>query len=238
MTAPPEGCTDLSFDAKFFGAPVWRLDDPERAPAAVRSAARTGVALIVARTESDDRRLRETGFRSVETLLTLQAPLSEGADPVSVPEATIRPATGRVDADACAAIAARAFQTDRFHADPAVPNIVADRLKAEWARNNAMERADFVFIAETDRGEPIGFNSLLLRDEIPVIDLIAVSSNGRGKGIGNALVRAAMAHYAGFGTMRVGTQITNTPSLALYSGLGFVETARQTTWHWTPIEET
>jgi ribosomal protein S18 acetylase RimI-like enzyme len=54
-------------------------------------------------------------------------------------------------------------------------------------------------------------------------------------GLGKALVEAAIRHYAGVvPVMRVGTQITNEASMAIYAAKGFTKTNEMVTFHWTP----
>ena len=65
-----------------------------------------------------------------------------------------------------------------------------------------------------------------------MIDLIAVTPEAQGQGLGRALVNASMAAYgARARRMRAGTQAANFPSLALYRGLGMHEVSRAITFH-------
>lgn len=180
--------------------------------------------------------LEQGGFQAVETLVTFRCGLSGDAQPNAHPDAN-GPAGGVTlagpgDFEACLGIARRAFTNDRLHRDPRVPGPAADMIRQQWVRNDLEGRADASFIVSA-MGDVAGFNLCLLDGDEAVIDLIAVDAGHQQKGLGRALVRAAQDHYRGrAATMRVGTQADNEPSLALYRGAGFVESRRQTTFHW------
>jgi GNAT superfamily N-acetyltransferase len=183
--------------------------------------AAAGYALVSCRRPEADRTtlaaLQAAGFRLVESLLTLARPLDRDipAMPAWVDHAS--PA----DAEGCARVGGAAFRYDRFHCDAAIDGKRADALKSAWARNSACGRADTMFV--TREGEAItGFNACLLRGETAIVDLIGVAPAHQGRGLGRALMQAALAHYAGSAKrMVVGTQSCNVGSLALYQSLGF-----------------
>ena len=122
-----------------------------------------GANLVTCRRSEQDRSeieaLQHAGMVVVECLLTLSHPLDEAQNlSTGVDEAT------RDDAEGVGEVAARAFRFDRFHADPNVDDVKADALKAAWARNSVLGRADRVFV--TRDGERItGFNSCLLKED-------------------------------------------------------------------------
>ena len=190
-----------------------------------------GVGFVSCRLAEDDRAairaLGQGGFEVVECLLTLGCDLpAEDASAAAGIEIA-----GPEDAEACAELAARAFHTDRFHSDPAIPDAAADGLKAAWARNDCAGRADAVLIIR-EAGRLVGFNACFLRDEEAVIDLIAVAPQAQGRGLGRRLVEGALAHYPGRAQrMMVGTQSRNYASLALYAACGFRIEASALTFH-------
>lgn len=161
--------------------------------------------------------LQTAGFQVIECLMSLTRPLERngGELPAGVSVAS------KNDADGCAEVARRAFRSDRFHADPAIDDSMADTLKAEWARNSVHGRADKVFVTR-DGGAVTGFNACLLKGDEAVIDLIGVAPGHQGRGLGRALTAAAIAHYSGRAArITVGTQSCNSASLSLYQGAGF-----------------
>lgn len=163
-------------------------------------------------------RLEDAGFRYVDVGIVLDA------DRSAVPaRATtgVRPATPQDEA-AVAALATSAFRWSRFHLDPAVPNALANRIKGAWAANYfSGRRGDHMVVAEAD-GSIAGFLQLLYDSERRlVIDLIAVGSAWRGRGLASAMIAHAAAQWAGEAGLRVGTQLANRDSFALYQRLGF-----------------
>lgn len=223
---------DRTFETEMLGLPTRHVDEIRGVPpgskllgplvGALLSALETeGIRLVTCRRPESDRStlaaLQSGGFRVIECLLTLARPLDRDvpAKPIGVSLASA------ADADGCSAIGAAAFRHDRFHADPAIDDRRANALKAAWARNSAMGRADAVFVTRTG-GSVTGFNACLLRGDTAIIDLIGVAPQHQGRGLGRALVAAALAHYAGRAKrMLVGTQSCNFESLSLYQRQGF-----------------
>jgi ribosomal protein S18 acetylase RimI-like enzyme len=202
----------------------WNSDDRDTfgalAAGAVRAMAAAGIEIASCRLPETSRReihaLESAGFRVVECLLTLGQALPE-----SLP-APVRVGPMRAgEEEACAALAGRVFQYDRFHWDPRIDDSAADRLKRAWILNSARGRADTMLVAR-DGGEVVGFNACIRSGDTAAIDLIGVAPEARGGGLGKALVEASLAHYAGAAReMIVGTQSKNIASLAMYQRTGF-----------------
>jgi len=170
--------------------------------------------------------LEGAGFQVVETLVTFRHDLTGAPAAADVDTARVG------DADACVAIAKRAFVHDRLHRDSRIPNAVADLVRENWVRNDLGGRADASLVVRA-YGTVVGFNLCLLDGDEAVIDLIAVAVGRQNRGIGRRLVGGALARYRGRArTMRVGTQADNAPSIKLYRGAGFVEADRRITLHW------
>lgn len=230
--------TAQPFEESFFGGPVWRLSldggnvteaDVAQEIARARSA---DVRLVFCRVDADSgfgRVLETAGFRPIEKLVTFRRAVPAKAKPV----AEMGVAEPK-DSGACAAIAGAVFRHDRYHVDPEISDEIADQLKATWVRNGVQGRADAALIARRE-GAIAGFNLCMCRGDRAVIDLIAVAAAFQGQGIGRALVAGALAHYAGqVAEMDVGTQETNSPSIALYRSMGFAPVSVARTYHWTP----
>lgn len=229
----PEYLHESAFEAPFLGGPVWRLTDPARAAEAVALAGVRGCRLISCRVpQGSGDALAAAGFRHVETLVSMARPVRGVTPPIP---AGVRVARRR-DGAACAAIARTAFVHDRFHADPEIPDTVAEAIKEQWIANDLAGRADCVLVAE-EGWEIIGFNALMIDEaaRCATIDLIAVSRGRQGAGAGRRLVEAALAVCSRRADrLSLGTQAGNMGSLAFYHALGFAETGRADTWHWTP----
>ena len=120
-------------------------------------------------------------------------------------------------------IAATAFTEDRFHRDPKVGADAAKRIKRAWVENFFKgKRGDRMLLAEGSDGSVAGFVQLLDRPDATVIDLIAVTPSAQGNGIGRALTEAVLDDSLERSReVRVGTQLTNSRSLQLYTQLGF-----------------
>jgi ribosomal protein S18 acetylase RimI-like enzyme len=131
------------------------------------------------------------------------------------------------DADAAAVldIAETSFRYSRFHLDPLIPNRLANQIKREWVASYlARRRGECLWVA-TVEGRPAAFLAVIGGDDhglrLKIIDLMAVASSFRQKGIGRALVRFFLARYAAScDRLRVGTQIANVPSCRLYEAAG------------------
>lgn len=224
------------FDTEALGLPVARLAVPRgvaaRDVAASAAAWRArGLGLVACRIpeawHAERDALTAAGFRAIESLVTYER--AGGAAP-PVP-AAVRPARA-ADRDACMAIAARAFRSDRYHTDPAIDDGAADRLKARWVANAFAGRADGRLVAD-EGGGPLGFALGIARDGWALLDLIAVAPEAQGRGLGAALLAGFIAHYADRAT-RAGTQAANRASCRMYERTGYQIVERAVTLHWTP----
>ena len=225
--------TPLEFESSVFGAPVARLSIAQEGHGVGAMDALQGAEawLVSARVAADDQDaladLMSAGFETVETLVTLERGIEGG---LGMPSGIRLVQTQ--DRQGCLDIARTAFRFDRFHTDPRVPDVLADRLKETWVANSLDGRADAVVVGE-DGGRITGFVTCMTNGDTAIIDLIAVSPDFQGQGWGKKLVQGALAHYSGQKPlMRVGTQDGNTQSLALYEGQGFKRAHAQVTCHW------
>jgi len=164
------------------------------------------------------------GFYLVDTNVTLQHFASSRND---VPDkgVAIEPAAAS-DHTAVQDIASSVFRYSRFHLDPGLPRALADRVKREWARSCCEgRRGSGLFVARRE-GRVAGFLAVLTAthdgNTAAVIDLIGVDRSVQGAGVGTALVRHFVRESrARADVLRVGTQLANIPSLALYRRCGF-----------------
>ena len=120
-------------------------------------------------------------------------------------------------------LAAKAFTYSRFAVDPFFTPEQVEAFHREWVTNLHNGLAQAVLVSEADGG-PEGFVSCSLSDGKGRIPLIAVAETARGRGVGSALVKAALRwfHEQGAGEARVKTQANNVPAVALYERCGFV----------------
>ena len=167
--------------------------------------------------------LQNLGFRVIEA--NVQFATSSRIDNGAVrihSSLAVRPAVP-ADEPSVRAVARSSFDFDRFHRDPQIRAEQASRIKEEWAANFfSGKRGSWMLVAEEEE-RLCGFVQLMSRDnDTVVIDLIAVSSESRGRGVAKAMIGAAMANYLRRdASMYVGTQLANSPSIGLYQQLGF-----------------
>lgn len=176
-----------------------------------------------AKTTADDAEraelLTRNGFALIDTLLTFEKvrePLT------SAPVWNVRAAVPSDEGTVCD-LAGRCFSQSRFHRDPRIGNLLANKIKAEWARGFFKKnRGIGMMVAVDEQGKPQGF-LLLLQDKEGrlVIDLIGVERAHQGKGLGQAMIRAAFEEYPQASVLRVGTQLANKDSIRFYEKFGF-----------------
>lgn len=120
-------------------------------------------------------------------------------------------------------IARNSFKHSRFHLDPEIPDNIACSIKELWARNFFLgKRGKWMVIVEIN-SEVVGFLQLISKDNNTLlIDLIAVDEKYRGRGYAKKMIYYAYKNCSNkTDKVEVGTQISNIPSLDLYTRLGF-----------------
>lgn len=121
-------------------------------------------------------------------------------------------------------IAGNSFSTDRFHCDPRISKLFADKIKQEWLSANLkqLRKTTNLIYRHPDNLKVVAFCSLLVKDDFLIIDLIAVSREFRGRGIGKSLITSSQLIAADTQLpLLVGTQVENDAN-NLYITSGFV----------------
>lgn len=138
------------------------------------------------------------------------------------------------DEDGVVGVAGSSFTFSRFHLDMNIPDESANRIKVEWARNYFRgNRGDSMIIAENGQ-ETAGFLQLIHEPaRLLVIDLIAVQKENRREGLAHDMIMFAEQNCGNFGKIRVGTQLTNIPSIRFYESIGFRHESSQYIFHYT-----
>lgn len=229
---------DEAFESEVLGGLVRRLlarSDGTLDPADLEALERMSPALLVAaRIDEHDVAgaglLEAAGFREVEQLVTYStSDMGARGTGGSVPVRKALPA----DEGACVAIGRRAFTHDRFHADSAIPSESADELKARWVANDLAGRADLALVVDPE-GDVSGFILCLLRDGRAVVDLVAVDPSAGGRGLGAALLDAALIVYQERAeVLEAGTQASNVAACRMYERAGMTAVRRERTFHRT-----
>ena len=121
------------------------------------------------------------------------------------------------------ALARNAFKYNRFIRDPNISSEIASKIKEEWVGNFFLGKRGKWMIVIEDNSKIIGFLQLISKNQNTiVIDLIAIDEKSRGKGLAKEMISYAYENcLKKDGTIEVGTQIANIPSIKLYSNLSF-----------------
>ncbi|PIW29047.1 MAG: hypothetical protein COW30_05955 [Rhodospirillales bacterium CG15_BIG_FIL_POST_REV_8_21_14_020_66_15] len=232
-------CREQAFETGVAGAPVAKLIIPADAGPnladdliqLVETWRKAGTWLVSCRMPAGCadliQLLENNEFVPVETLVTFYQ--------ATRPPRGLTAETGLARPDeieTCVDLALSAFTYDRLHRDTRVPHAVADAIRAEWVRNDMAGRAAAPLVARMG-GRVAGFNLCLQNGRTAVIDLIAVASDFRRRGLAAQMIEAAFAHFGGtIDGIRVGTQEDNTASVRLYEKAGFTVETREATLHW------
>jgi ribosomal protein S18 acetylase RimI-like enzyme len=156
----------------------------------------------------------------VNVVFDRPTPSEDGPLALDVGECTAAAAPAVLD------IAESCFRYTRFHLDPHVDRVVANRIKREWIANFVeRKRGDRLFVAYVD-GRPAGFLAALATEQAgartAVIDLVGVATDAQRRGVGVSLATAFANHYRKTcSRLLVGTQVANVPSIRLYEKLGY-----------------
>jgi ribosomal protein S18 acetylase RimI-like enzyme len=121
------------------------------------------------------------------------------------------------------ALARNVFKYNRFNQDPNISSEIASKIKEEWVGNFFLGKRGKWMIVVEENSKIKGFLQLICKNEdIIVIDLIAIDEKSRGKGLAKEMISYAYENcLKTVGTIEVGTQVANTPSIKLYLKLGF-----------------
>lgn len=232
------GVRRLAWDCAFFGREMAAVEIAPGPRSTVEQELREALNAqghafdhIILRVDADDHaviwaaescgmRLVDVGIDSTVTLSSVRGHAVEGLELVRafVPE----------DLEVLREIAAAAFVTSRFSADPF---FTADQVAAfhrTWISNLCDGQADAVLVYEGGDG-PLGFVACTIGNGAGRIVLIATDARARRRGVGHALTLAALRHCArrGAATVSVKTQAQNYGALALYARAGFAVSRAQ-----------
>jgi len=163
--------------------------------------------------------LSALGFQLVDTNILFEKVVNHHAS--SSKHSRVRSVVPE-DEEAVARIARHCFTFSRFHLDPHISRDTADSIKESWVRSFfRSERGEAMLVAEED-GELAGFVQLLKpAPSTLVIDLLGVAERFRRRSIAREMIACTETLAQLGGTVRVGTQLANVPSLRLYQDLGF-----------------
>jgi dTDP-4-amino-4,6-dideoxy-D-galactose acyltransferase len=212
----------LEWDTEFWGVPIGRVVGRKVSPELDEWATANGVACMYFLAPSDApeavRAAEDAAFRLVDVRVELERS-SGGEETVAVRLARAG------DVEQLRALAGRVHRGEtRFYGDPGFPDERCDELYALWIERSVAGWADEVFVAEAE-GEVGGYVSCHADDDAGrgSIGLIGVGEAARGRGLGAALVNAAVAwsRERGLPTVSVVTQGRNVQAQRLFQRCGF-----------------
>jgi ribosomal protein S18 acetylase RimI-like enzyme len=177
----------------------------------------------------DVAQLSRLGFVVVDTAVTFEQPADAVVAAPVLAGVEVGPLIAS-DVEAVLAIAGTAFRYSRFHLDPAVDPTLAHHIKRAWIESYVHGRRGDGLLVARRAGRPAGFLAHLQAGDHGVIDLIAVAAEAQGTRLGSALIAAFVDHYRPH-DRRVGTQISNLPSIKLYTKHGFTLARSQYVLH-------
>ena len=216
------------------GKPAFRVADSGEITAADLCGGSPGFVYAQTNCEgiAEASHLQDLGFRLVDTNVQLERdvagmwysePLMPG-DEVRFAEAG--------DQQAVEDVAGNSFRLTRFHLDPLVATGAADAIKRAWAANFFSGRRGDWMVVATHESRVCGFLQLLSRDDVLLIDLIALDAAAQGRRLAGRMIEFAAQNCPGFRKMKVGTQVANVRSLRLYERLGFRVGQSSYTFHY------
>jgi dTDP-4-amino-4,6-dideoxy-D-galactose acyltransferase len=224
-------CVLLPWDTEFFGFPVARITASSLKREAVPSildwarGRRVQCLYFLANPDTAEtgEAAAEAGFRFADLRLelSLKEPL---ARPVECAKVECRKAKP-VDVPRLAEIARDAHTDSRFFFDRQFGSDAARALFAKWIELDCAGRASAVWVADDGKGVPLGYASCTFdkNHRQGHIGLFGVHAEYGGRGIGRALLKAALSWISteGVGEVRVVTQGRNVAAQRLYQAFGF-----------------
>ena len=201
----------------------------------LEDARRLGIEHLACRIDGSDwpnvHLLESRGFVCVDCSLKMGRTLND------LPE-NARPSTSPVrvrayeptDLEAMQRIAARSHTHNHFYNDPWLERTRSAALFSEWLRRCAAGAAEFILVAEDEDGKVTGFVTALANKALArvvgvavgIIDYIVVDRDAEGRGIGRALLGAALARLAGDNRfVELRTSHDNYRAVAFYNTAGF-----------------
>jgi len=247
QTAAP--CEFLPWDSNFFELRIARVKgntlDQEKAEQIEEWSRTEGISALyfLARADSPAtiRTAEETGFQLLDVRVTLERSVTDtpscrhGSGATGV---TIRPAVAQ-DIALLKVIAEASHSDTRFFSDPHFPREKARELYSTWIQLECAGRAQAVLVATSSADHALAYISCHIDPAVGCgqIGLVGVSEAARGKGLGSALVLAAVDWFRQQRAKEatVVTQGRNVTAQRLYQRCGFVTRSVQLWYHkWYP----
>jgi dTDP-4-amino-4,6-dideoxy-D-galactose acyltransferase len=242
-------CDLLPWDSNFFRCRIARVRSDqlnEDLAGRINEWSRSsGVRGLYFLARADDpmtmRTAEKNGFELVDIRLTFECRMVRTGGEKPAPERSTVPIRSvcAEDLPALQALARTAHNDTRFYADSHFSRNQAEALYSTWIALDCQGRAEKVLVATSPNNKPLGYITCHLDAAMKQgqIGLVGVSEAARGKGLGGALVFAALdwlaAHEAE--QVTVVTQGRNVAAQRLYQRCGFLTHELQLWYHkWFP----
>lgn len=225
----------LPWDSEFFGLPIGRVIptklSEELATRLLQEALRAGLQCLYFEASPDDPMTviiaEKYDFSLVDVRVVLEHPFDRRPAPAPrylLPPELIVNAPREDELPRLREISAQISYTSRFTFDQKFVRGASERLYHIWIEKACQGWANRVLVARWhEAGEAAGLIACALRDRTAHIQLAGVHLEHRQRGVGTALVQAALdwARARQTHSMQVITQARNVPAQRLYQQMGF-----------------
>ena len=231
MTPTEKGFEILSWDSDVFGFPVARVSAADHRSDLVnilQDARRNGVRLAYLLTEDDRvaRAASDAGGTMVSERVTFVRPLtSADAQRESPPgdAGVVEKWPGTAPTPEFLELAREAGLHSRFRIDPGIPAGVFERIYDAWITNSLNRTIADEVLVTRENSSITGLVTVGEKGGRADIGLLAVGKGARGRGLGRALVEAALSWGVArkCGEAQVVTQRENVAACRLYESCGY-----------------
>ena len=222
-------CELLPWDTEFWGFPVARLCGAElttqEADRALKWCHDRDVRCLSFAADGSSAHTLDAATRAGFSFVDVRLELTREPLPVPLPTAAI--ACTRADLrwiHHLEEMAREAHEDTRFLKDPRFDRVRAAELYGRWITRDIREHTVLMAHEWAMESAPLGYISCQIEGPLEGhIGLVGVTAAARGRGVGRALVDAALRSFSdhSVGLVRVATQGTNVSAVRLYESAGF-----------------
>ncbi|MDB5346431.1 MAG: dTDP-4-amino-4,6-dideoxy-D-galactose acyltransferase [Schlesneria sp.] len=236
-----EPLQQLDWDTRFFGFPIAKITNPAASidelcqALDLMKSRQIPLAYWAADHPSEDvhREALQLGGRMVDEKLTFSAEVSNTPNINPSQSGLVHSCRDGMSIDDLKQLAVDSGIYSRFVVDPRFPPAKARALFEEWMlRSLDKTYADDVLVIP-QANRIAGMATVVQKEGYGSIGLVAVGEEFRGRGFGEALVRAAVTYCCerGIRQIQVATQSANQPARRLYQKCGFEVSKTEFVYH-------